>query len=62
MEQNTIKSKQKQETSNKAISFNNLQDNLGFAQSMNDIEVVYSTPTDEVIEMDYVYPVSDQTT
>ena len=62
MEQNTIKSKQKQETSNKAISFNNLQDNLGFAQSMNDIEVVYSNPTDEVIEMDYVYPVSDQTT
>mgnify|MGYP001391824607 CR=1 FL=1 len=56
MEQNIIKSEAKQETSNEAISFKNLQDNVS-AESMNEIETVYSNPMDEFIDLEYVDPV-----
>ena len=56
LEKNIIKNEGKQKTSNEAISFNNLQDNVS-AESMNDIETVYSNPMDEeVIELEYVDP------
>ena len=60
MEQNIIKSEAKQETSNEAISFKNLQDKVS-AESMNEIEPVYSNPMDEVIELEYADPVVETT-
>ena len=60
LEKNIIKNEGKQETSNEAISFNNLQDNVS-AESMNDIETVYSNPTDEFIDLEYVDPVVEVT-
>ena len=42
LEQSIIKKEAKQEISQEADSYNTMQDNLGFAQSMNEIEVVYS--------------------
>ena len=60
MEQDMIKSEAKQETTNEAISFNNLQDNVS-AESKNEIETVYSNPMDEVIDLEYVDPVVETT-
>ena len=54
MEQNITKHEAKQEISN------------DFAMSMNDVEVIYRSPINETIEMEYIDPVevplSDQTT
>ena len=56
-----IKNVVKQDVSKEAISFNNLKDNAS-AKSMNDIEVVYNNPTDEVIvDLEYVDPVVETT-
>ena len=62
MEQNIIKNVANQDVSFKeGISFNNLKDNAP-AMSMNDIEVVYNNPTDEVIvDLEYVDPVVETT-
>jgi serine/threonine protein kinase len=61
MEQNIIKNVAKQDVSKEAISFNNLKDNAS-AMPMNDIEVVYNNPTDEVIvDLEYVDPVVETT-
>ena len=60
MEQKFIKNVAKQDVSEEAISFNNLKDNAS-AESMNDIDVVYSNPTDEVIDLEYVDPVDETT-
>ena len=60
LEKNIIKNEGKQETSKEAISFNNLQDNV-IAESMNDIETVYSNPTAEVNDLEYVDPVVEVT-
>ena len=54
MEQNITKHEAKNELSN------------AFAMSMNDVEVIYTNPIHETIEMEYIDPVevplSDQTT
>ena len=60
LEKNIINNDRKQETTNEAISSNHLQDNVS-AESMNDIETVYSNPTDEVIDLEYVDPVDETT-
>ena len=60
LEQSIFKKVAKHEKPQEAISFNNLQDNAS-TKSMNDIEVVYSNPTDEVIELEYVDPVVEAT-
>ena len=60
MEQNIFKNLAKQDVSKEAILINNLKDNAS-AESMNNIEVVYSNPTDEVIDLEYVDPVVETT-
>ena len=56
LEQNILKKESNKEISQEAKSSNNMQDDVS-AKSMNDIEVVFSNPMDEVIELDYAEPV-----
>ena len=61
MEQKIIKNVAKQDVSEEAISFNNLEDNAS-AMPMNDIEVVYDNPADEdIVDLEYVDPVVETT-